>query len=444
MRYWGVSEVVACLKPPGRRVVTDFEQEVASYLGVPRVTATRYGRTALYLALKAVDVRGHEVLLPALTCSVVRDAVCLAGAMPVFVDIDPADLSMDLEQLRHKTSGKTRALIITHYYGNAAGNLEALLTFAKERNLTAIEDCAHCLGLSYKGRKVGTFGDMAAFSLGKNTLNFGGGIVVCRDEIYHERVRRLVDGQAERIPWTECGMMYPIVNGGFIPLMERAFFNRVGRRASKRLIGGAIKTGNMILNCLPYRKRTAITVTGSRGDGLPEVDRRQVGQIGDDNVEVRLTMPGVVAALGRTQLRKLESLNRKRIAICETLTADLGCYYLQNTEAGDEDSIYSFFPMRFEGADIQRIREHCEGRGLPLLPTWPAAQQYWPEQDTDNVRRIRDSLLMWFVNPMTTRNEVEEMKKILGPFAPVNPAGPHRDLPEAGPLPANPDIGKQP
>lgn len=425
MRYWGASEVVACLKPPGRRVVTEFEQEFAAYLGTSYVTATRYGRTALYLALKALDVRHREVLLPAFTCSVVRDAVCLAGAVPVFVDINPADLSMDLDQLRQKTSARTRALIITHYYGNAAGNLEALLTFAKERNLTAIEDCAHCLGLSYKGRKVGTFGDVAAFSLGKNTLNFGGGIVVCRDAIHHERMRRLVDGQAERIPWTERGIMYPIVNGGFIPLMERAFFNRVGRRASKRLVGGAIKTGNVILNCLPYRKRTAITATGSKGDGLPEADRRQVGQIGDDNVEVRLTMPGVVAALGRAQLRKLESLNRKRIAICETLVADLGCYYLQNTEAGDEHSIYSFFPMRFEGADIQQIREHCEVRGLSLLPTWPAVQQSWPEQDTDNVRRIRDSLLMWFVNPMTTRGEVEEMKKILGRFAPVSPAGPH-------------------
>ncbi len=78
--------------------------------------------------------------------------------------------------------------------------------------------------------------------------------------------------------------------------------------------------------------------------------------------------------------------------------------------------------MRFEGADIHRIRERCRERGLSLLTTWPGYQDYWPEQSTENVRRVRDSLLLWFVNPVVDAGEIEEMKKVLGELAPPGEA----------------------
>ncbi len=304
--------------------MSDFEAEFAAYLGAPYVTATRYARTAIYLALKAVDVRGREVLLPAFTCSVVRDAVCLAGAVPVFVDIDPVDLSLDLDDLKRKTGDRARCLIITHYYGRAASNYEAQLSFARDRGLTAIEDCAHCLGLTRDGRKVGTLGDIAAFSLGKSTLNFSGGIVVCRDESHHQMVRRQMQALSRPGSWTECGMMYPMVNGGFVPLLDRAVFNRPGRRASKRLVGWAVRAGNAVLNCIPRRRGRALTADGGRGDGLREVRSQEVGCIEDEKQRLQLTMPGIVAELGRAQLRKLDLFNRRRVEICESLMADLG------------------------------------------------------------------------------------------------------------------------
>jgi dTDP-4-amino-4,6-dideoxygalactose transaminase len=432
MRYWGGAEGLSCVRPLSQTEVSGFEREFASYLDVRHVTATRYARTALYLALRALDIRGHEVLLPALTCSVVRDAVCLAGAIPVFVDLEPADLGMNMDEVRQKTNSNTKALIITHYYGNLAGNFDELLSFARERKITAIEDCAHSLGLTHKGQRIGTIGDMAAFSLSKNTLNFNGGLLVCRDEIHHDRVRRLMAGQSKRGRLTECGMLYPIMNGGFRAILDRAVFNRVGKRVSRRSLAGITDAGNAMLNSIPIPYRSRSTTTGrDSGHRFGEVRRHHVGHIEDNKVEVPLIMPSIVAALGRIQLRKLDILNRERVAICNALITDLGCYYLQNAEARERDSVYSFFPMRFEGADIQEIQEYCRARGLSLLTTWPAHQEYWPEQDTENVRRIRDSLLLWFVNPMVTNSEISEMRRILSAFAPLNSAVSDHSLPRA-------------
>ena len=443
MRYWGASECWSCVRPLRRTEVAKFEEEFGAYLGVAHVTATRYARTALYLALRALDVRSQEVLLPAFTCNTVRDAVCLAGATPVFVDIDPGDLSMDMAQLRQKTNHRTKALVITHYYGKLAGNFDALLSFAKDSHLIAIEDCAHCLGLTYKGQKVGTFGDMAAFSLGKNILDFGGGIVVCTNETYHERIRHLVSVESKRSGWTEFGLMYPIFNRGFGPVMDRVIFNRVGNRASKTLMAWLLKTGHRILTIIPRRRPTATTTNGSTAYGWTQVARQQVGRIEDDKVRVQLAMPRIVAALGRAQLRKLDYFNRKRTDICAILAPDIGCSCPQGVGNEGRGSTNTFFPMRFEGADIERIREHCEKRGLSLLATWPAHQEYWPEQDTDNVRRVGDSLLLWWVHPMTTRSEIAEMKKILGPFELLNSAGSPPHLLETKPLIRDSDITKQ-
>lgn len=423
MRYWGAEEVRACLAPPGRTAVGDFETEFASYIGVPHVTATRYARTALYLALGVADARGREVLLPAFTCNVVRDAVCLAGAAPVFVDIDPADLSLDLDDLKRKTSDRSRCLIITHYYGRAAGNYEAQLSYARETGLVAIEDCAHCLGLTHQGWKVGTLGDMAAFSLGKSTLNFSGGLLVCRDRAAHERARDLMQTLSRRSNWTHYGIMYPVVNGGFVPLLERTVFNQPGRRASKLLMRWGVRTGNAVMNCVPGRRARALTVDGGRGDGLMEVRHREAaGGIDGWKRQYFLTMPGVVAQLGRAQLRKLDFFNRRRVEVCQALLARLGCGYPRSAAGPDAGSTYSYLAMSFEGADIRRIRDLCAERGLPLQTTWPGHQEYWPEQLTRNVCRVRDSLLLWPVNPAVGRRDIEEMGQVLAGCVPPGPA----------------------
>jgi len=421
MRYWGAGETRACLTPPGRTAVADFEAEFATYIGAPYVTATRYARTAIYLALMAVGVRGQEVLLPVFTCSVVRDAVCLAGAVPVFVDICPADLSLDLDDLKRKTSDRSRCLIITHYYGRAAGNYEAQLSYARERGLVAIEDCAHCLGLTHHGRKVGTLGDMAAFSLGKSTLNFSGGILVCRDRGTHQRVRQLQQTLSRRSNWTHYGMMYPMVNGGFVPLLDRAVFNRPGRRASKGLMRWGVRMGNAVLNCVPGRLARTMTVDGGRGDGLTEVSRREAGCGDGREQQFYLTMPGIVAQLGRAQLGRLDLFNRRRIEICEALLAHLGSGY-PGGAAGAGSSIYSYLALSFDGADVRRIRDCCGEMGLSLVTTWPDYQDYWPEQETANVRRVRDTLLLWPVDPAMSRRHMEEMERVLAACAPPGTA----------------------
>jgi hypothetical protein len=222
--------------------------------------------------------------------------------------------------------------------------------------------------------------------------------------------------------WTEYGMMYPLVNGGFVPLLDRAVFNRPGRGASRRLMRCGVSAGNAVINCIPRRRGKALTADGGRGDGLREVRRQEVGSIENGEQQLRPTMPGIVAEIGRVQLRKLDFFNRRRVEMCEALMADLGCGYPRVAAGGDGSSTYSYLAMSFEGADIQRVRERCAERGLSLLCTWPGHQDYWPEQNTESVRRVRDSVLLWFVNPMVTGGEIEEMKNVLGEFARPRPA----------------------
>lgn len=157
-----------------------LEAALANVLGISDVHAVDSGRNALRLALRAVGVgAGDEVLVQAFTCVSVPGPVLWLGARPIYVDIDPATFNMDPEDLRKKLSPKAKVLIVQHTFGLPA-NLEELIAIARERNIAVIEDCAHALGSTYRGQPVGTLGDLAIFSFGRDKVIssvFGGAVV---------------------------------------------------------------------------------------------------------------------------------------------------------------------------------------------------------------------------------------------------------------------------
>ena len=164
-----------------------FEREFAEYLGVNHCVGVANGTDAIEIALLSLGIRaGDEVLVPANTFFATAEAVANIGAVPVFVDIDPATYNIDPARIEAAITPLTKAIVPVHLYGLPA-EMEQIVAIARKHGLKIIEDCAQAHGATYHGQKVGTFGDAATFSFypSKNLGAFGdgGAIVTNSDDV---------------------------------------------------------------------------------------------------------------------------------------------------------------------------------------------------------------------------------------------------------------------
>jgi perosamine synthetase len=141
-----------------------FEKGFAEYTGTSYAITTNSCTTALQIALMHFDVTDCEVLIPAAGFLTDLSVVRWAGGIPVLVDIDPATLSFDLDDLNSKLSPKTKGIIWVHLTGIIAENWREIKSFADSNNLFLIEDCAHAHGATIEGMKAGSIGDVGCFS----------------------------------------------------------------------------------------------------------------------------------------------------------------------------------------------------------------------------------------------------------------------------------------
>ena len=166
--------------------VGEFEEAWSRYLGVPSSVAVNSGTAALHLALAAYAFpTGAKVLVPALTFVATATAVLYNGLEPVFVDVERDTLSISLTDLERKITSDCVAVIPVHFGGHPVP-MDRLLEIARRRGLVVVEDCAHCAGGSYKGRKLGTWGDVGCFSFEEKkgmTTGDGGMISSLRPEL---------------------------------------------------------------------------------------------------------------------------------------------------------------------------------------------------------------------------------------------------------------------
>lgn len=157
--------------------VQEFEQRFAEYLGVTSVISCGNGTDAIQIALMALGIgKGDEVILPAFSYVAAIEMVLLLGATPVLVDVDPVYFQIDVACLQGLVTSNTKAIIAVHLYGQCA-DLNKIVTFAKANNLFLIEDCAQSTGATFKGKQLGTFGDIACTSFfpTKNLACYGDG-----------------------------------------------------------------------------------------------------------------------------------------------------------------------------------------------------------------------------------------------------------------------------
>jgi dTDP-4-amino-4,6-dideoxygalactose transaminase len=181
--------------------VEKFEKEFATYHDVEHGVAVNSGTSALHLALLAAGVgKGDEVITVSMTFIATAAAISYTGATPVFVDVDPETLTMDPSKIEAKITAHTKAILPVHLYGQAA-DMDLITEIANRHKLVVIEDAAQAHGAGYKGKRVGGFGHMAAFSFypGKNLGAYGeGGIVVTGNADFAEKMRILRDWGQEK------------------------------------------------------------------------------------------------------------------------------------------------------------------------------------------------------------------------------------------------------
>ena len=167
-----------------------FEQAFASYLGVNNCVGVGNGLDALVLALRALKIGpGDEVIVPSNTYIASVLAISYAGATPVLVEPDIDTFNINPHLIESAVTGKTKAIMPVHLYGQAC-DMDPVMKIADKYGLFVIEDCAQAHGATYKGKKVGTFGNAAGFSFypGKNlgALGDSGAVVTDNDELASE------------------------------------------------------------------------------------------------------------------------------------------------------------------------------------------------------------------------------------------------------------------
>lgn len=229
---YALNDIVLCLKllvQPKTYIegpsIKLLEEKMKKYFGRKYAFLFESGRAALYFCLKGLGIgTGDEVLVQAFTCAAVPNSVLWTGARPIYVDIDET-YNLNFKFLEKKISPKTKAVVVQHTFG-APAQIEQIKRICQKHCLFLIEDIAHGLGNSYRGEKLGTFGDASVLSFGRDKVVsgiWGGGIITDNPKLGQE-LREIT----EKLPsypreWIRQQLLYP-----FLTYLSLAAYSLLG------------------------------------------------------------------------------------------------------------------------------------------------------------------------------------------------------------------------
>ncbi len=171
---------------------TEFESKFAAYVGTRYALGLNSATAALHLALLCIDIKGWEVISPAMTFVSTNHSILYNGGIPVFCDIEPDNLNVTADEIKKLITSKTKAIIVVHYGGYAC-DMDPIMELARSNDLYVIEDCSHACGGKYKDYMLGSIGDFGCFSFQavKNLSTGDGGMLVTNNEEWAARIKRL-------------------------------------------------------------------------------------------------------------------------------------------------------------------------------------------------------------------------------------------------------------
>ncbi len=247
------------------------------------------GRTGFLAILRALNLEaGSEVLIQGFTCNALVNPLLWSGLNPIFVDIDELTLNLNSADLERKISPKSKAVIVQHTFGLPA-DLEKITAICQKNNLILIEDCAHSLGATYQGKKIGIFGRAAFFSFGRDKIisSVYGGAVATDDDLLAEKIKKFQDElDFPSNFWIVQQLLHPLLIYFFISPLYR--FGDLGKF------------------CL-----IALQKIGVLSKAVSEKEKR-----GERPSYFPKKMPNALAALALNQLKKIEKFiaHQKEIA----------------------------------------------------------------------------------------------------------------------------------
>ncbi len=308
-----------------------LEKTIKEYLGVKHCFLFDSGRASFYFLLKGLGIgQGDEVIIQAFTCSVVPTAIINTGAIPVYVDINET-YNIDPEKIEEKINSKTKVLVIQHTFGKPA-EINSISRICRKHNLILIEDCAHGLGGEFEGRKLGSFGEAAFLSFGRDKVISGiwGGAVVTSDDKLAFRIERIIKDYPQRsFCWSKKQLFY-------VPLISLVIktYDLFGLG---KILHWLLKKTRLGDNALSAREKKGL---GPRKFycGLPEFQAKLVYH----------------------QLKKIEKIIAHRKNLAQFYAKELGLPF-------DKDSSYLRFTFGTEKAE--EIRDKAKSKNI-FLGDW--------------------------------------------------------------------------
>ncbi len=344
-------------------LVSQFEKEWSNYIGAPSSVGVNSGTAALHLGLTAFGFRpGSKVLIPAITFISTATAALYNHLEPVFVDVNPDTLSISLDDLERKVTPDCLAVIPVHLGGHPVP-MEHLLELAKQHHLAVIEDCAHCAGGVYKGKKLGTWGDVGCFSF--------------------EEKKCMTTGDGGMVSSNRSDLIEPLKAHRWLGIDKDTW------------------------------KRAA------RYTGADPTDVRhwyyEVGVLG-----YKYNMNDLMAAIGLAQLKKLDRMNERRRAIIRRYLEGIkDCRQIRPLFPYElEGSAYWIFGVRCVSRDALMV--HLKGRGIATgvhympLPLHPLLTKY--DGGIAVAERVWQTILTLPLFPDLTDGEVDYVIEALCEF----------------------------
>ncbi len=199
----------------------EFEKSFGEYIGTRNAVSMNSCTACLHLALKMIDLKeGDEVIVPAVTFTATAEVISYFRAVPVLVDVDNETCNIDAAKIEEKITERTKAIIPVHYGGQPC-DMDEISVIAKRHNLAVIEDAAHAIPARYRGRRIGTIGDITCFSFyATKTLATGeGGMVTTENDEWAERMKILRLHGISKDAWKryskEGSWFYEVVDAGY-------------------------------------------------------------------------------------------------------------------------------------------------------------------------------------------------------------------------------------
>lgn len=312
---------------PGKYIHGDniekTEKELRRYLNAKYSFSFNSGRSALMTILKALNLSpGKEILIQAFTCNATVNPILWNNLEPVFVDCNN-NFNLDINDLKKKISSKTRAVIVQHTFGIPA-EIEKIKKICEQNNIILIEDCAHSLGASYKGKKVGTFGDLSFFSFSRDKVIssvYGGMIITNNSEIKQkiEKIYKKIDFPSSF--WVFQQLIHPLLfEYLFLPLYN---FLKIGK--VMLILAQQLK---IVSKAVHYTEKQ-----GKKPSYFPA------------------KLPNGLATLALNQIKKIDKFNKHRRELAKIYQKEFsGTEFKFPVLEKEKDPIYLRFPLTHSSA----------------------------------------------------------------------------------------------